>query len=431
VSQEVTLRSVAVPAYLPALLYGTGQGAVAPVVALTARGLGASVGVAGLVVALLGVGQILGDVPAGAIAARIGERRAMLGSVVVSSVALTGCLLADRVWVLCLAVLLLGTSNSVFGLARQAFLTDVIPAHLRARALSTLGGTLRVGAFVGPFLAAPVIGVLGPAGAYVVHLVVAAVVVVVLLVVPEPEHLRHAARSGDPVPIAEVVRSNARVLRTLGVSGLLIGAVRASRQVVVPLWAQRIGLDPATTAVVYGISGVIDALLFYPSGRVMDLRGRAAVAVPSMFVLGVAHLLLPLAGSEATLIAVAIVMGIGNGMGSGVVMTLAADVSPSRGRAEFLGVWRIFHDSGMAGGPLVLSGVAGLAGLAPAALAMGGLGLVSSALLARWIPRYSPRGLLRRGGPPASGDRAGTAITGENGSPTAGAASHGTDREVP
>ena len=83
-------------------------------------------------------------------------------------------------------------------------------------------------------------------------------------------------------------------------------------------------------------------------------------------------------------------LGLGNGMGSGVVMTLGADVSLSRGRAEFLGVWRIFHDSGMAGGPLVLSAVAGVAGLAPAVLTMGAVGLVSSGLLARWIPRDSP-----------------------------------------
>lgn len=390
-AEEVTLRSVAVPAYLPALLYGTGQGAVAPVVALTARELGASVGVAGLVVALLGVGQILGDVPAGAIASRIGEKRAMLLSVVVASGALVACLSATRVATLALAVLVLGSANSVFGLARQAFLTDVIPAHLRARALSTLGGTLRVGAFVGPFVAAPVIGVLGTDGAYVVHLVVAAAVAVVLLTLREPEHLSHAARGGEPVPIGEVIRANTRVLRTLGVSGLLIGAVRASRQVVVPLWAQSLGLDPVATSVVYGLSGVVDALLFYPSGRVMDLRGRAAVAVPSMLVLGVAHLLLPLTGGEKALVAVALLMGVGNGMGSGVVMTLAADVSPARGRPEFLGVWRIFHDGGMAGGPLLLSAVAGLAGLAPAVLAMGAVGLVSSGLLARWIPRYAHR----------------------------------------
>ncbi|MEO7745700.1 MAG: MFS transporter, partial [Actinomycetota bacterium] len=56
------------PIYLPSVLYGIGQGAIVPVVALSARALGASLGVAGLVVALTGVGQIVGDLPAGQLA---------------------------------------------------------------------------------------------------------------------------------------------------------------------------------------------------------------------------------------------------------------------------------------------------------------------------------------------------------------------------
>jgi MFS family permease len=181
------------------------------------------------------------------------------------------------------------------------------------------------------------------------------------------------------------------VLRTLGASCVLIGAVRASRQVVIPLWAQSIGLAPATTSVIYGLSGLLDMALFYPSGKVMDVRGRAAVAVPSMAVLGVAHLLLPLAHGPHSLTAVALLMGVGNGMGSGVVMTLGADTSPSRGRAEYLGVWRLFHDGGMAAGPLLLSVVSATVALGPAAAGMGGCGLVAAGLLARFIPRYAPR----------------------------------------
>src|SRR5687767_2107176 len=77
--------------YGPTLLCAVGTGAVLPVIALSARELGASIGVAGLVVALTGIGQILGDVPAGALAERFGERRAMIASVFLTAVALGGC----------------------------------------------------------------------------------------------------------------------------------------------------------------------------------------------------------------------------------------------------------------------------------------------------------------------------------------------------
>ena len=403
---SVTLRSIALPAYGPPLLYGIGSGAVAPAVALSARALGASLGTAGLVVAVLGVGQIVGDVPAGALAARIGERRAMLVALAVASVALAGCLLAPGVAALVASVFVLGLANSVFGLARQTYLSEVVPLHLRARALSTLGGMLRVGMFVGPFVAAPFVRVGGTDAAYALHLVVAVAAAVLLLVVPDvarhpdgrrrPHGSAPSGRSGPagPVPpralgIRAVVRRHRAVLVSLGTAVVLVGAVRASRQAVIPLWADHLGLDAATTSVVYGVSGLLDTLLFYPSGKVMDLRGRAWVAVPSMAVLGLTHLLLPLTGGLPSLLAVAVLMGVGNGMGAGVVMVLGADVAPPESRAEFLGVWRLFHDAGSAAGPLVVSAVTALVALGPAVAVMGGVGLGAAALLARRLPRMS------------------------------------------
>ncbi|WP_233149641.1 MFS transporter [Kineosporia sp. A_224] len=397
----VTLRSIAVPAYGPPLLYGIGQGAVAPAIALSARDLGASLGVAGLVVAVLGVGQIVGDVPAGALAARVGERRAMLLAVAVAVAALAGCLLAPSVAVLGASVFVLGLANSVFGLARQTYLSEVVPLHLRARALSTLGGTLRIGMFAGPFLAAPFIRAGGTDAAYALHLVVAVLAAVVLLVVPDLTRPVDG-RSGRPprarpAGVVAVVRRHRRVLVHLGTAVLLVGAVRASRQAVIPLWADHLGLDAATTSVVYGISGLLDTLLFYPSGKVMDLRGRAFVAVPSMAVLGLAHLLLPLTAGLPSLVAVAVLMGIGNGMGAGVVMVVGADVAPPGSRAEFLGVWRLFHDAGSAAGPLVVSAVTALVALGPAVAVMGLVGVGAAGLLARRLPGVAPGGAAPAG----------------------------------
>ena len=153
-SRPVSLLSVAPAVFLPTLIFEIGMGALAPIIALSGRSLGASVGMAGLVLALLGVGQILGDVPAGALAARVGDRRAMLIAAGIAIVTLLVCALADTLWELAVGIAATGATNAVFILARQAYLTEVIPAGLRARALSTLGGMTRVGAFAGPFIGA-------------------------------------------------------------------------------------------------------------------------------------------------------------------------------------------------------------------------------------------------------------------------------------
>ena len=71
------LRDIALVAYGPTIVSAIGHGAVMPVLALRARELGADVSTAAFVVGLLGVGMLLASLPAGALVARIGERRAL------------------------------------------------------------------------------------------------------------------------------------------------------------------------------------------------------------------------------------------------------------------------------------------------------------------------------------------------------------------
>jgi MFS family permease len=386
-SQARSLWKIAPAVYLPALLYGIGQGAIAPVVALSATHLGASVAVAGLVVGAAGLGQVIGDIPAGALTNRIGERSAMLSATVLVALALAACLVVPTVWGLAIAIGCTGLAGAVWGLARQAYLSEAVPIQLRARALSTLGGVQRIGSFIGPFLGAGAMKFLGTDGAYWVHLVAAVLACAVLVSLPDVANRRGKG------PIAAqstwgVIRDHFPVLRTLGVGALLVGAVRASRQVVIPLWALHIGLDPQTTSIIFGLSGAVDMLLFYPAGSVMDRLGRKWVAVPSMFVLGSAHLLLPLTHTTATLTAVALLMGIGNGLGAGVIMTLGADASPPVGRAQFLGAFRLFADTGNGAGPLLLAGATALLGLGPAIVIMAGTGWAAATAMHRWIPPH-------------------------------------------
>jgi MFS family permease len=388
-ARPVSLRSLIPAVFLPVLIFETGMGALAPVLALSGRALGANVGTAGLVLALLGVGQILGDVPAGALAARLGDRKAMLVASGVTALTLTACALARSVWQLALAVTVTGASNAVFILARQSYLTEVVPTGLRARALSTLGGMSRVGAFVGPFLGAAVLTRRPVHDIYWLALLTTVITAVVLLTVRDVADPT-AADARETVSVRSVLHDHRRVFLTLGLAVLLVGSVRATRQTVLPLWADHLGLSPSSTSVVFGIAGLVDTMTFYPSGQVMDRAGRLWIAVPSMLVLGGAQAALPLTHSLAALTVVAMLMGFGNGIGSGILMTLGADVAPPRTRSQFLGVWRLCADSGSAGGPLVVSAAASLGSLATGIAVMGAVGVAAAGALLRWVPRYSP-----------------------------------------
>lgn len=384
------LRSVVFGAMVPALLFGIAVGAALPIIPTSATRLGADLATAGFVAGLLPLGKILADLPAGALAARIGDGNAMILAALLGVLALVGAALSTSLVLLEASILVLGMATAVFHLARHAYLTEVTPATHRARVLSTLGGVHRVGYLVGPFLGALVIvsSSLGPA--YWVAAGCAVLALVVLLLAREPRSARMApARPAEPVTMWGLVKAHRKLFVTLGVATLLVGAVRGARQTVLPLWGEYLGLDPEVISLIFGISGAFDILLFYPAGKIMDRFGRLWIAIPSMLTMGVAMSLLPLAHDVLSVSLVAGLLGLGNGLGSGIIMTVGADVAPAEGRSAFLGVWRLFQDTGDAFGPLVISAGAALGSLAAGVWVAASFGWLSSAALARWVPRFS------------------------------------------
>ena len=386
-----SLRAIALPAYGPTALGSIGTGAVLPVVVLSARALGAEVSVAAFLLSLIGIAQLVGDLPAGALAVRIGERAALIVACAVEAVGMVGCALAPNLWVLAASLCLLGLAGALFGLARQAYLTEAVPVHLRARALSTLGGVNRIGIFIGPFVGALVVGRWGVGAAYLVGFVSSSAALLLVLVVPDitTDHRRQEAARPRRA-IGPVLQAHLRTLATLGVGALFIAGARACRIALIPLFAESIGLDAARTSLVVGIAGAVDMLLFYPAGGVMDRFGRMWVALPSMVILAAGMALLPLAHSFGTLTAVAVLLGFGNGIGAGLVMTLGADAAPPDARVQFLGGWRLMADVGNASGPALIGAITLVAPLGAAALVMGAGALVGAGWLRLWVPRFDP-----------------------------------------
>jgi MFS family permease len=386
----VTLRQLAPGAFVPPAVFAIGQGAIAPVVVISATDLGASPAMAALVVATAGLGQIAADIPAGSVVHRYGERPTMIGAAGLTILALVGCIFAPNLFLFAVSIFVTGIGTAVWLLARQAYVTEVVPYRLRARAMSTLGGVFRIGLFIGPFIGGAVVHFTGLWGAYAVHIVAAMVAVGLLLATKDL-----AADEGDRpavarVPVGKMISEQRSIFATLGVGVLGVSAVRAARQVVLPLWGQHLGLSPSTISIIFGVSGAVDMLLCYPAGKVMDRFGRVWVAIPSMVVLGASLALVPFTQSVATLTAVGLVMGVGNGMSSGLVMTLGADLAPPGQRPVFLGVWRMFSDAGNGVGPFVIAGITAVATLGAGIAAMGGVGLLGAGWLGFWIPRRAP-----------------------------------------
>ena len=395
-------RAIALPAYGPTVANGAAMGAVLPVAALRAhQDLGADLATAGLVVALIGIGQLVGALPAGALVARLGERRALtLGAAAdIMAIGLAG--FAPTLPLMGLGMVLAGLASSVFFLARQGFMIDVLPPDRLARGMSLLGGSMRVGLLLGPAVGGAAVAAAGLQGAFAVAMAFAALSLAIVVLTPDitGSHERAAAARVDAtgrVSMLRVLRDNARLLLTLGVGVVVISGLRQARLVILPLWAAHIGLGGVESSAAFAVAGFVELFLVYPAGWAMDRFGRVAVAGPMTFLLGATMLALPLARDLVGLVVVASAMAVANGLGSGIVMTLGADNAPVVGRSEFLGGWRFCGEVGNAGGALAVSALTGLVSIGAAALVLGGIGLAGSAWVTWWVLQADRRRLGRR-----------------------------------
>ncbi len=379
-------RRMLVPAFGPPLLAVIGSGAFFPLVALMARDLGASVGGAALLVSGMSLGVLVVALPAGALIARVGERAAL--TVVGLAEALL-CLLAwwtDDLTTFAACMVALGAASTVATQARQGFMIDAFDASHRARAMSALGGVFRLGMLIGPLLAAGLVHRYGLPSVFLLAAGCSLASVALVRTMPTfgDDGRDHGTGPGGGLRVLGVVREHAGVLLSVGSAAAVIQGARAIRFVLLPLWADHVGVPAAGVALMVGIASVVDLLFVYPAGWVMDRHGRAPVAACVVGSTAAGCLLLPLTDGFAGVLAVLLLISAGNGMGAGINMTLGADTAPAVGRSQYLGGWRLVSETGALGAPVALSLVAGVLPLAGACLVMAGIFALGTGWSAGW-----------------------------------------------
>ncbi|ACZ23279.1 Major Facilitator Superfamily transporter [Sanguibacter keddieii DSM 10542] len=413
------MRPIVWPVLVPTTLIFGAEGAAMVVLGLSAIAGGASLALAALVVATVGIGQLAGSIPAGQLTTRYGERRVLVVASLASTVTWAGAALVSSPAALAAVGFVGGVASAAFAVARQSYTIDVVPHAYRARAMSLLGGSGRVGLVLGPLAGAGLQVWFGLAGGFVVASAAAALAALTLLVVREPGDRGVAGAAGSspaataslpatsrdraaaqdavasdprrttrPATLRELVRAHASVLATVGIGVVVINLARSLRPVLVPLALSEAGADAHTTSLVVAAAAAAELMLFYPAGVVMDRYGRRVVAVSCSGVMGVGLILMGALGALeglAGIVAGAVLLGIGSGIGSGVVKTLGADAAPVRDRATFLGVWNVLGETGGAAGPLALSALTAVASLAGAGVVLGVVALAGAVGLTRWL----------------------------------------------
>ncbi|CAN5725863.1 MFS transporter [soil metagenome] len=388
-----TLSKLLLSVYLPTLILSFCNGLLLPVLPLYAGVFTNAYSLIGLVLAAEAIGTLLADLPAGGLLRRVDRKWVM-----VVGVALVGVSVVALVWASTLLEvlgyrLLAGVGGALWNLSRHAYLAEATVSAQRGRTIALFGGTNRLGTFAGPAVGGLVAAALGYGAVFVLYAALAGITVVLaFLFIEKAEPAAPPDLQTPGHDLWTVLRSQRRVLAAAGSAQLLAQMVRASRRVLIPLYgADVLGLGVEAVGLILSVSSFVDMALFYPAGVIMDRWGRKFAILPCFALQAVGVLLIPLTTGFVPLLLVASLIGFGNGLGSGTMMTLGADLAPRGVLGEFLGVWRLIGDGGATGAPLIVGAVADVLSLATAAVVMAAVGAAAVALFTFTVPETLER----------------------------------------
>ena len=388
VTENFKKRSLAIPVYLPSLLFEAAFSSLLPIFPATATEYGFDLAAAGAVTAAAMLGTLLFELPASSIVNRLGERTSMVVATVVAAMFGVLGFLNLGYWPLLLIAMGFGAMFSLFGLSRHSLLTAQVPASHRAKAMSLLGGSFRGGAALGPILGSLAVAQFGTEAAY---LVASSLCLVAMIAVTSvPKNKLHSPPSGQHGNVWEVAKRERAKLLTLGMASAIISAGRTIRMIGLPLLAIQLGIDPATASLIFGVTGVIDFALFYASGLIMSRWGKFWSSVPTLLALGVSYLFAFMVTDLNSFWILAAVTALANAASAGINMVLGADLAPDGARSEFLAAFRMMTSGGVVLAPLMITTLTALITL-PAALAITGLlNFYGAFLFWKYLPIHAP-----------------------------------------
>jgi MFS family permease len=363
------------PIYLPIFSGTLAWGMLVPVLPLYLKDQGISLALIGVVLGATGIGAGLAGLPIGSLIARFGENRVMLGAL--SAIGISTALLGVTNTAIALILLrtIFGAGISGMRLSSQTWVTRRVGSGMRGRALAMVGGSTRFGLFVGPLIGGVLVDLVGFSTTFLISGAVTSIGILALL---QSAADSAEIRAGFDQPterrgLLRSLKTHRRLLARAAVVPLLVVTVREGRQTVMPLIGEDLELSATAVGALVAVSAGADLLLFPVSGILMDRFGRLWGMVPAFSLIALGLVSLGFAWFADSLVGVVlagVLVGVGNGMSSGSVLTLGSDLAPSDAPSEFLAGLSAIGDLGRVFGPIVVGFVAASLSLGAAAITL-------------------------------------------------------------
>ncbi|MEM9036212.1 MAG: MFS transporter [Actinomycetota bacterium] len=398
-SARAELRTLVAAVYLPILASQTGLGMLVPVLPLHLRDLGYDFTLVTLVLGATGLGGLLANPPTGRLVERDRTDLALLVALVLMTVSIAALAVVDRAVPLILAQAVTGAGGVVLILSRQTRILRTTSPEIRGRAMSFIGGSLRISLLVGPAAGGLLADAVGAESTFLVAAALSALGLIPAMASRrslEPVPVGAEPTPADEPSLARIVRSHAGALVGAGAGQLGSMAIRFGRQALFPLYGASIGLDTGEVGLVVSLSALVDLVVFPVSGILMDRHGRLFAVVPAFTIMAAAMFVVAATDGTAGLIVAGVLYGLGNGIGSGTMLTVSTDLAPDHGAGPFLAALGIVRDLGRIAGPLIVGVAADQLGIDWSAIALGILGLATAGLFLFVVGETRPTGTAIR-----------------------------------
>lgn len=395
-----TIRKLCLSVYFNTFLCQSIRALVVAALPLHILDLGGDSSVVGATVSAYGLGFMLVNIPGGWLLSALGPKPVMLICCALFLVSAFAAILAE--WASMLAMLSLGLSSFILGagnslslLSQQTFIGAQVAAEHRGLALSTMAGLSRAGYAVAPFVAGVLTAKFGVISVFALQAILSLLLVVgVVLFMPgvtkDSDNSAPSGSSTGSQTAREVLSENSStILRIMGFI-LALQTVRKARELFFALAGRDIGLSADLVGRLTALSYLFDMMGFPIAGRILDTCGRRPCGMLSLITQSIGILVLLHRTLEATFLS-AMLTGIGNGLSSGIVMTIAQDLSPpGNARGPFLSVFRMLATSSELIVPASIGFLARSASLPTAELISSVIGLVGIVWIVACMPETLP-----------------------------------------
>ncbi|MEM4750406.1 MAG: MFS transporter [Sulfolobales archaeon] len=390
-------RILAIEIYIPSVLLAVSRGIIITALPIYLLIHGYPYTMVSMVISSVNIGALAIDFLAGFLLYILGFRRLNTLAITLILLSIFGILILNENYHLLLVLLaFFGVGRSLWSMSRKYFISAHIPYEFRGRASSFIGASERIGLFVGPLIVSIVLALADVFHALIISTIIALLVLLLdLLPRKELENSRSSTNHIEKYdPIDPQYRSIIEEISSLlgfrfimlYTALFMIQGIRSVRQLMLPsIGLDLVGLESSLVSLVIGVAGAFDVLMAYPAGYIMDRKGRIYAVSTSFTIISLSYIILSLSRSPAEFIFGALILGVGNGLGAGSMITMGTDIYNIIRREKqaviFLTLWQLIGDLGTVIMPILIGFIASSQGLVIACLISSILSIVSVVLM--------------------------------------------------